>query len=135
MKLREILIQLKGRQLYPNEELLEREYKYAVATDMMSNVMLGNVDDSILITSLVNPQVIRASEMMNISCIIITGGKAVTDTMIELAQNRNIALASTGMPTFTVCGKLHNLGLTEGPTNEVRENITSILLIDERCKG
>ena len=89
MKLREILIQLKGRQLYPNEELLEREYKYAVATDMMSNVMLGNVDDSILITSLVNPQVIRASEMMNISCIIITGGKAVTDTMIELAQNRN----------------------------------------------
>lgn len=135
MKLREILVQLNGRQLYPNEELMEREYSYAVATDMMSNVMLGNVDDSILITSLVNPQVIRASEMMNISSIIITGGKAVTDTMIELAQNRNIALASTDLPTFTVCGKLHNLGLTEGPTTEAEENITSILLIDERCKG
>lgn len=115
---------------------MEREYSYAVATDMMSNVMLGNVDDSILITSLVNPQVIRASEMMNISSIIITGGgKTVDESMIELAENRNIALATTELPTFTVCGKLHNLGLTEGPTTEATENITSILPIDERCKG
>ena len=135
MKLRKILLQLNARPLYPNEELMEREYSYAVATDMMSNVMLGNVDDSILITSLVNPQVIRASEMMNISSIILTGGKVADETMIELAQNRNIALATTDQPTFTVCGKLHNLGLTEGPTTGVEENITSILPIDERCKG
>ena len=32
------------------------------SSDLMSNVMLDTADDSILITSLVNPQVIRASE-------------------------------------------------------------------------
>lgn len=135
MKLKEILRQVDAKLLYENEEAYDREYSYAVATDMMSNVMLGNVDDSILITSLVNPQVIRASEMMNISSIIITGGKNVKETMIELAQNRNIALAATDMPTFTVCGKLHNLGITEGPVTEDDDNITSILLNDERCIG
>lgn len=135
MKLKEILRQIDGRLLYDNEEAEEREYSYAVATDLMSNVMLGNVDDSILITSLVNPQVIRASEMMNISSIIITGDKPVQDTMIELAQNRNIALATTELPTFTVCGKLHNLGITEGPITDDDSNITSIVLNGERCIG
>ena len=103
MKLREILIQLKGRQLYQYEEMLEREYKYAVATDMMSNVMLGNVDDSILITSLVNPQVIRASEMMNISCIIITGGKAVTDTMTFEISNHSTKHTRMRKAMNTLC--------------------------------
>lgn len=135
MKFKEILRQVGGSLLCGADGALEREYSYAFATDMMSNVMLGNVDDSILITSLVNPQVIRASEMMNISAIIVTSGKTVTDTMVELAENRNILLAATPMPTFTVCGKLHSLGITEGPTSSAEENITSIIPDAERCIG
>ncbi len=135
MKFKEILRLIDGELLVENDEALENEYSYAFATDLMSNVMLGNVDDSILITSLVNPQVIRASEMMNMSAIIITSDKPVTDTMIRLAENRNIALALTALPTFTVCGKLHNVGITEGPTAAAEENITSILLNPDRCIG
>lgn len=135
MKFKEILRLIDGEILYENEEALEKEYSYAFATDLMSNVMLGNVDDSILITSLVNPQVIRASEMMNMSAIVITGDKPVTDVMVELAANRNIALALTEMPTFTVCGKLHSVGITEGPTAIEAENITSIRLNPSHCIG
>ena len=102
MELKEIVRLIKGRLLYESESLLEREYSYAVASDLMSNVMLDTADDSVLITSLVNPQVIRASEMMNITCIIITCGKTVTEPMIELAKNRNIALVETRDTTFTV---------------------------------
>ena len=115
MELKKIISMIGGKILYGTEEILRREYSYAVASDLMSNVMLDTADDSILITSLVNPQVIRASEMMNITCIIITCGKTVTDAMIELAANRNIALVKTDDTTFTVCGKLHSHGLREGP--------------------
>ncbi|MBQ9014775.1 MAG: 4Fe-4S binding protein [Firmicutes bacterium] len=135
MKFREILRAVGAELLYENEEALEKEYSYAVATDLMSNVMLGNVDDSILITSLVNAQVIRASEMMNLSAIIITSSKPVTEDMILLAANRNIALALTQLPTFTVCGKLHQFGITEGPATAGDENITSIRLNSSRCIG
>ncbi|MDO4870014.1 MAG: [Fe-Fe] hydrogenase large subunit C-terminal domain-containing protein [Bacillota bacterium] len=135
MKFKDILRLIDGELLCENREAMEKEYSYAFATDLMSNVMLGNVDDSILITSLVNPQVIRASEMMNMSAIILTSGKSATDTMIQLADNRNIALAATELPTFTVCGKLHNVGITEGPTTDEDENITSIRLNPDRCIG
>ena len=102
MNLKEIIGIINGTLLYDSEEISGREYSYAIASDLMSNVMLETVDDSILITSLVNPQVIRASEMMNITCIIITCGKTVTDVMVELAMNRNIALVETDYTTFSV---------------------------------
>ncbi len=135
MELKEIVRLIKGRLLYESESLLEREYSYAVASDLMSNVMLDTADDSVLITSLVNPQVIRASEMMNITCIIITCGKTVTEPMIELAKNRNIALVETRDTTFTVCGKLHGLGLREGPLSFEPGQVTSITLEKDRCIG
>ncbi len=111
MLLKEAVRIIKGRLLYDEGDILNREYYCAIASDLMSNVMVNGEEDSILITSLVNPQVIRASEMMNITCIIITCGKSVTDTMIELAKNRNIALVETEDTTFTVCGKLHSRGM------------------------
>lgn len=135
MELKEIVRQIKGRLLYETEEILQREYSYAVASDLMSNVMLETADDSLLITSLVNPQVIRASEMMNITCIIMTCAKTVTDTMMELAKNRNIALVETVDTTFTVCGKLHSMGLREGPLSFEATHVTSIKLDQERCIG
>ena len=135
MELKEIIGIINGNLLYDADGIADREYSYAIASDLMSNVMLETVDDSILITSLVNPQVIRASEMMNITCIIITCGKTVTDVMVELAMNRNIALVETDYTTFTVCGKLHSLGLTEGPVTFEEKNITSIKLDTDRCIG
>lgn len=59
MELKKIISMIGGKILYGTEEILRREYSYAVASDLMSNVMLDTADDSILITSLVNPQVIR----------------------------------------------------------------------------
>lgn len=135
MELKEIIRMINGKLLYGNEEILKRRYSYAVASDLMSNVMLDTADDSILITSLVNPQVIRASEMMNITCIIITCAKPVTDAMIELAANRNIALVETKDTTFTVCGKLHHEGLREGPLSFENNHLTSIRLDVKRCIG
>ena len=135
MELKKIISMIGGKILYGTEEILRREYSYAVASDLMSNVMLDTADDSILITSLVNPQVIRASEMMNITCIIITCGKTVTDAMIELAANRNIALVKTDDTTFTVCGKLHSHGLREGPLSFENKHLTSIRLDPKRCIG
>lgn len=135
MKLREILRMVDAEMLYENEAAMDKDYSYAVATDLMSNVMLGNVDDSILITSLVNAQVIRASEMMNLSAIIITSDKPVSEGMVELAANRSIALALTQMPTFTVCGRLHQMGITEGPAGVQEDNITSIQLTPSHCIG
>ncbi|MGI6256820.1 MAG: [Fe-Fe] hydrogenase large subunit C-terminal domain-containing protein [Anaerovoracaceae bacterium] len=139
MRLSEVIRLIDGKLFCEDEAegkiIMSREYSHAIASDLMSNVMLDTRDDSILITSLVNSQVIRASEMMNITCIIITCGKTVTETMVELSANRNIALVETQDTTFTVCGKLHNCGVTEGPLHLDHGHVTSIRLDRDLCIG
>ena len=52
MELKKIISMIGGKILYGTEEILRREYSYAVASDLMSNVMLDTADDSILIRAL-----------------------------------------------------------------------------------
>lgn len=88
------------------------ETHWAVAADLMSNIMLDAPDGCILITGLVNPQVIRTAEMMNVGAIVLVKGKTATKQMISLADQRGIVLMETNEPMFTACGKLYKGGLS-----------------------
>ena len=65
---------------------------------------------------LINPQVIRTAEMMDIKVIIFVRGKRPTECMINLAS-KGIILMSTKHPMFTACGKLYSEGLRRGVYN------------------
>ena len=83
----------------------------AFACDMMSDVLAFVKSQAVLITGLVNPQVIRTAEMMDIPCVIIVRGKEPTPLMLELAEDSGITVMSTKLRMFAVCGILYNKGL------------------------
>ena len=86
----------------------------AFSSDMMSDVLAFVNDQGALLTGLVNPQVVRTAEMMDISCIIFVRGKKPDNAMIELAEARGIILLSTPERMYPSCGKLYMAGLSEG---------------------
>ena len=97
------------------EELTEKmEITSAFASDMMSDVLAYVKDQGVLVTGLVNPQVVRTAEMMDIACIVFVRGKRPAETMIELAKEKGIVLLTTQDRMFPACGKMYNAGLTEG---------------------
>ncbi len=57
------------------EELKETEIHSACGSDMMSDVLAYVKDQSVLLTGLVNPQVVRTAEMMDMRCIVFVRGK------------------------------------------------------------
>lgn len=93
---------------------LDAEIKTACGSDMMSDVLAYVKDQSVLLTGLVNPQVIRTADMMDMLCIIFVRGKTPDQTMIDLAGRRNITLLKTDLRMFTACGKLYSGGLRGG---------------------
>ena len=109
MKIRDIIGILKAEILV--EGNLDEEVKMACGSDMMSDVLAFVKDQSVLLTGLVNPQVVRTAEMMDMHCIIFVRGKRPDEDIIELAQEREIALMSTGMRMFSACGMLWENGL------------------------
>ena len=113
MTIREIS-RLLGARIYCGEEILEREVHNGFGCDLMSDVLAYAENEAVLLTGLVNPQVIRTAEMMDIVCLVFVRGKEPTETMIQLAEQRSIVLMSTEKGMFTSCGILHDAGLKSG---------------------
>jgi predicted transcriptional regulator len=86
----------------------------ACGSDMMSDVLAYVKEQAVLLSGLVNPQVVRTAEMMDMQCIVFVRGKKPDESIIELAKDREIVLLSTGYPMFTACGMLYEKGLRGG---------------------
>ena len=72
MKVREIQDCLQAKLLYGEDEL-EREVKYGFGADLMSDVLAFVKDDTVLLTGLTSPHVIRTAEMLDIMvCLLYT---------------------------------------------------------------
>lgn len=110
MKISEIAAALDAT-VYCGEEQFDHEVHSACGCDLMSDVLTYIKDQSVLLTGLVNPQVIRTAEMMDIVCVVLVRGKQPTAAMIELARERGLTLMSTGHKMFSSCGILYSAGL------------------------
>ncbi len=93
------------------EELLDREVYTACGSDMMSDVLAYVKDQAVLLTGLVNAQVVRTAEMMDMICIVFVRSKKPTDEMVELARDHGLVLMTTAKRMYEACGILYTEGL------------------------
>ena len=91
---------------------LDREVTSACCSDMMSDVLAYVKDQGVLITGLINPQVIRTANMMDMICIVFVRGKKPTEEMVELAEECGIAVMCTEKRAFEASGILYAAGLS-----------------------
>ncbi len=90
---------------------LDCDVHSACGSDMMSDVLAYVKDQAVLITGLVNPQVIRTAEMMDMHCIVFVRAKSPTPEMVRLADDAGMVLLKTGKRMYEACGKLYAAGL------------------------
>ncbi|NMB33928.1 MAG: hypothetical protein GX992_06845 [Clostridium sp.] len=95
------------------EENFNLDVFAACGSDLMSDVMAYVKDNVVLLTGLINPQVVRTAEMMDIKLIVFIRGKRPEEKIIEMAQEKEITIMTTKDPMFIACGKLYSAGLTE----------------------
>lgn len=112
MKVNDIIAILKAEVL--NEGDLNQEVKTACGSDMMSDVLAFVKDQSVLLTGLMNPQVVRTAEMMDMHCIIFVRGKKIDPAVVDLAREKDITVLATPYRMFTACGLLYDSGLRGG---------------------
>ncbi len=113
MKVREIQ-DILSAEIICGEEFLERDVFSACGSDMMSDVLAYVKEQAVLLSGLMNPQVVRTAEMMDMQCIVFVRGKRPDDSIIALAKDRDIVLLSTKLPMFASCGLLYENGLRGG---------------------
>lgn len=90
---------------------LDTEVLSACGSDFMSDVLAYVKNQAVLLTGLVNPQVVRTADMMDMKCIVFVRGKRPDANMLALAEDRGLVIMATAMPMYPSCGKLYANGL------------------------
>ena len=93
------------------EDQLDREVNSACGSDLMSDVLAYVKDQAVLLTGLVNPQVIRTAVMMDMVCVVFVRSKVPTEEMVKLAKDHGMVLLKTRKRMYEACGKLYAAGL------------------------
>ena len=110
MTIREVVEIVDGKVLV-GEDRLDTPVETACGSDLMSDVLAFVKEKTVLITGLINPHVLRTSEMLDITCIVFSRGKMPSEEMLEMADEIGITVISSPLTTYTACGELYIHGL------------------------
>jgi len=110
MKLKEVVAILEAEAVEGANDL-DMDVKMACGADLMSDVLAFTKADSLLLTGLTNPQVVRTAEMADVVAICFVRGKKPQAETIELAREKNMPLLWTRCPMYESCGRLYKKGL------------------------
>ena len=110
MKISEIA-RLLNAQVLTGEDLLDMEVLTACSGDMMSDVLAFPKEHMVLLTGLMNPQVMRTCDMLDVRCVVFVRGKKPNEDILELARDYEIAVMTTDCGLYVASGVLYTNGL------------------------
>ncbi len=110
MQLRDILYVTESRPISPQLDP-DLEVRCGGAADLMSDVLRYNLAQALLVSGLVNPQVVRTAEMAEVAAILLVRGKTAPPETLEISREVGIPILSTELNMFETCGRLYAAGL------------------------
>lgn len=103
--------ELLDAEVLTSEENVGRHVYSACGCDLMSDVLAYVKDQAVLLTGLVNTQVIRTAVMMDMICIVFVRSKKPTEEILKLAEESGIVVMTTDKRLYEACGILYSNGL------------------------
>lgn len=90
---------------------LDKEINMVCGSDLLSDVLAFTKSGTLLLTGLINPQVVRTAEMVDILAICFVRGKRPQAETVKLAKDKHVPLLTTRFSMFECCGRLYKQGL------------------------
>lgn len=114
MNLNQISEQLNLTLLTEAKALENIQVASVYTSDLLSCVMAGAKPASLWITLQAHMNVIAVANLLEISAVILSEGADPDPAVIQKANEQGVTLFSTPESTYTICGRLWELGLRAG---------------------
>lgn len=114
MKLAEVRKLTGASPLSPPADDDNCEVHSAFASDLMSDAlrMIGDqAEETMLVTGLCNPQILKTAEMLDVHVILLVRGKQPQADLEALLKTTDIAVLGTDLTMYEACGRLYEGGL------------------------
>ena len=112
MKISDVIKILNGKLVAGGEA--DRKVAAIVANDLMSDVLLTDSDDILLLTSLASDQAVRTANIVGAAAVVVHNAKPLPATMCQVADTLGIPLISSPLAKFDACVKLYLAREAEG---------------------
>jgi len=91
---------------------LDREISGGYASDLMSDVIAHSKKDNIWITLQVHQNIVGVASLKELAGIIIVNNREPEEETLKKAEQENIPILVTELPTFEIVGRLYKLGIS-----------------------
>jgi predicted transcriptional regulator len=90
---------------------MDREVNGAYAGDLLSFVMANASKGNVWVTIQAHANIVAVASLIEMACIIVAAGVEVDGDTLDKANGEGIPILTTGDDTYTLCCKLHDLGV------------------------
>ena len=77
--------------------------RHVVASDLMSDVLMVDEEDMLLLTSLASDQVLRTAQIVGAVGVVVVNGKPLPSSMVNVAHDLRMTLATSPMAKYDAC--------------------------------
>ena len=99
--------------LVVGDAMASRAVGAVVASDLMSDVLLVDADDILLLTSLASDQAIRTAHIVGAMGVVVHNAKPLSETMLKVAADLGVPLVSSPLSKYDACVRMHDAFLAE----------------------
>ena len=110
MRMKEVA-EITNARVVCGSEYLNDEARFAFSSDLMSDILTLDTENLLIITGLMNMQLLRTAEMVDVKFIVIGRGKKATPEMIELAKENKMVILESPFSLFRISGELNKAGM------------------------
>ena len=100
MHLKTLLESVHAQTLWSNPARDAADVHHVISSDLMSDVLMMDLDQPLLLTSLVSDQALRTANIVGAAGVLIANGKTPPPDMVALARELAIPLARTPLAKF-----------------------------------
>lgn len=109
VKLEQVVGALEGEVLYRAKNFDQSEVSFVVACDLMSDVLVVDVENILLVTSLVSRQSLKTAHLVGASGVVIVNDKTLPDDLVALAEELELSVIRSPRDKFRCCVELGKL--------------------------
>ena len=73
---------------------------HVISSDLMSDVLMVDLEHPLLLTSLVSDQALRTANVVGAAAVLVANGKLPPPDMVDLARQLGMPLARTALAKF-----------------------------------
>ena len=109
MVLQEIVKELNAAVLHAPEGWEEREVASVIASDLISDILVGEGEDQLLLTSLTSVQMVRTADLIGAVAIALVHRRQVPPGLEDAARRLDIPLFRSAIEKYDACVRVGRL--------------------------